>query len=380
MKYGIMGGSFNPIHNGHLAMAQLIKEEYLLDDIIFIPTGNLVPHKEINVNPQNRLDMVKLATNCQISHIEINRNSTTYTIDTLKILKKIYLKSENDEFYYIIGLDTLRDIHLWKDIESLYKYTKLITVNRQGSLDDFLKIKKTLEKYKLHIKFYKDFNMNISSSYIRDLAKKGNNLEFFLPAKVAKYINENNLYVEEYDLDFITSAVKNTLSPKRFTHTLGVVETSVKLGKIYNVNLNSCKVAALLHDYCKEFSKEDIINSKEKYNLKFDSYFEKNDFITHGLLGKEIAKNIFNIENTHVLNAISHHTFGRANMNILEKIIYIADAIEPNRDYPDVNIIRKVLEEKGIDEAIKLEIELKMKYIGKDKMYYKCIEAYNYLE
>ena len=118
-KYGIFGGTFNPIHFGHLMICEYLKEELGLDKVIFIPTGN-PPHKSLDVSAIDRYNMVKLAISSnpdfEISDIETNRVNLSYTVDTIIELKKIY---ENQKLFFLIGLDTLFQLKTWRKIEEL---------------------------------------------------------------------------------------------------------------------------------------------------------------------------------------------------------------------------------------------------------------------
>lgn len=167
----------------------------------------------------------------------------------------------------------------------------------------------------------------------------------------------------KYNFNELKEIVKSKMSLKRFTHTLGVVEMSEKLAKIYNADIEKCKVAALLHDICKEMDMEYIKNICENnfMNELSEEDLENNE-ILHGFVGSYYVKTELGINDKEILNAIKYHTIGAKNMTLVEKIVYIADAIEYGRNYPSVVEIREETF-KNLDRGILMEIEHKEKYL-----------------
>ena len=167
----------------------------------------------------------------------------------------------------------------------------------------------------------------------------------------------------KYNFNELKEIVKSKMSLKRFTHTLGVVEMSEKLAKIYNANIQKCKVAALLHDICKEMDMEYIKNiCKNKFINELSEEDLENNEILHGFAGAYYVKNELGINDKEILNAIKYHTVGAKDMTLLEKIVYIADAIEYGRNYPSVVEIREETF-KNLDKGILMEIEHKEEYL-----------------
>ncbi|MCM8787328.1 MAG: nicotinate-nucleotide adenylyltransferase [Candidatus Omnitrophica bacterium] len=185
MKIGILGGTFNPPHIGHLILAQEAKEKLGLNKIFFIPT-NIPPHKEShNVSAFDRFNMTKLATEdnkyFEVLDLEIKRGGVSYTIDTVRELKKIYPR---DTFFLIVGSDLANDFSTWKYFGQLKKEIKIIVAKRKA--------------YPLRIKnnfiVLDIVQVGISSSYIRGLIKKGFSIKYLVSPKVEKYITEHKLY------------------------------------------------------------------------------------------------------------------------------------------------------------------------------------------
>jgi len=191
-RIGIFGGTFNPIHHGHLINIALVKENFNLDLILFVPVKDPV-HKLLNDNilPDDRIKMIELAIAEEEYYkaldIEIKRESPSYTITTLEELKKIYC---NDDLFLIIGSDSFNELDIWKEYKKILSDYAIIVLQRPGDIelrDDILSIAKSVEFQKGHM-------IEISSSMIRDRVKKNLPIKFFTTDKVVSYIREKGLY------------------------------------------------------------------------------------------------------------------------------------------------------------------------------------------
>ena len=187
MKIGILGGSFDPIHNGHLKIAALSKYHYNLEKIIFVPLNQpWLKKKTTYAKNNNRLEMCELATkkyeSFEVLDIDIKRGGITYMIDTIEDIKKIY--DEKNSFSIIIGDDNLDSIGEWKDFNKLNKLVDFIIAPR----NKINKVKKKEFKYLGSNKF------NVSSSQIRNKINKNEDWENLVPEIIIKYIKENKLY------------------------------------------------------------------------------------------------------------------------------------------------------------------------------------------
>lgn len=152
------------------------------------------------------------------------------------------------------------------------------------------------------------------------------------------------------------------IGEERFKHTLGVVEIALKLGRIHNIDLEKVKIAALLHDCAKFKGNVDWLKLAEDFDIILDNYMKYNNDLIHAPLGAKVAKVKYNVEDEEILNAICYHTTGRENMTLLEKIIYIADYIEPGRNFPRVDEIREKTFE-DLDRGILFAMENTIKYL-----------------
>jgi nicotinate-nucleotide adenylyltransferase len=189
---GIFGGTFDPIHTGHLITAQAVRELRRLDKIIFIP-AYISPHKTDipTLSPRHRLEMVKLAIKnisyFNFSDIEIKAANTSYTIETLKVLKEKHNKIE-----LIIGYDNILNFSTWKDPDEILKLAKLIVLNRKLSIEP-----KEMDRFYSSAIFVDTPTIEISSSEIRERVYNNLPINFLVPEEVQKYIYHFNLYKEK---------------------------------------------------------------------------------------------------------------------------------------------------------------------------------------
>lgn len=198
-KIGIMGGTFDPIHYGHLVLAEHVRTQFELEKIIFIPAG-IPPHKDNSnvTNTQHRYFMTLLAiiTNpyFEVSKIEIEDKNVSYTINTIKKLKNIY--SNDIELYFITGADALCEIDTWKEPELLFKLCNFIGATRPGINEEKLreKIHYLINKYDAKIFITAVPALAISSTDIRERIKTGKSIKYIVPESVEYYIYKNNLY------------------------------------------------------------------------------------------------------------------------------------------------------------------------------------------
>lgn len=197
LKYGIMGGTFNPIHFAHLFIANEASDFLKLDKIIFIPTGN-PPHKNIsNIDAFHRYEMTKLAIagndKFEVSDIEISNKGVSYTFETIKKLKELY---PGVEFYFITGSDSILDLPKWRSPENILSLCKIVSVSRPDYSNDLeYAIKEITDKFGGEIFLLKDQELNISSTHIRERVKEGKAIRYLVPDAVYEYIINNNLYI-----------------------------------------------------------------------------------------------------------------------------------------------------------------------------------------
>ncbi len=344
-KIGIMGGTFDPIHLGHLVVANEVLNIYKLSKIIFIPSGN-PPHKDgLATSSLHRYMMTSMATMSNskfiVSDIEIKKKEKCYSVDTLKELHKLY---PDTEFYFITGTDAVIELPNWCEPKELLKLCRFIAVSRPGISMEAVKSKiEKIEKelggeiYLLQIPM-----LHISSTDIRDRFSRGISAKYLITDIVEQYIIKNNLYNEKKDLRELKKKLEE-YNPRLYEHCVRTMEEAEKLAVHYGEDTEKAKIAGLLHDCGKKKSGKD-------------------DNMEHSKTGARVARDVFNIQDEEILNAIMYHTTGRENMTMLDKIIFIADKIEPKRDYEGIAEIRKAAY-TNIDKAIIMSLESTIEYV-----------------
>lgn len=170
------------------------------------------------------------------------------------------------------------------------------------------------------------------------------------------------------------------LSEGRMKHSLGVSETAVALATKYGENIDSARIAGLIHDCAKNMTHEQLIKMASEHEIHIDEIYINNPSILHGLVGSLIAREVMEIQDEDILMAIRYHTTGRKNMSILEKIIYIADYIEPLRKFEGVEQLR-TLSYISLDEAVLQSLENTIIYVisRKELLHIDTIDARNYI-
>lgn len=349
-KIGIIGGTFDPIHNGHLNIAECAMREYHLDKVIFLTSGN-PPHKRGRkiLDASIRHIMVKRAVSgkngFEACDWEVRREEYSYTYNTLVYFNEIY---KNDEIFFIIGGDSLRDFDTWYKPQEILKLCTLLVYDREGGSTD------AAFAHRIH-----GAKINISSTEIREKVKNGEDISGLVPECVREFIERNNLYKNSENFE---DKLKTMLKPDRYRHSLGVRDTAVKMAEIFGADIKKAEMAGLLHDNAKN-----IPNMWERCHdleVELDEYERQNPALVHAKLGAETAKCEFGICDKDIINAIRWHTVGRENMSLLEKIVFVADLTEPGRDFPDAPYLRTLAFsniDRAVYECVKSTIEINKK-------------------
>lgn len=340
-KLAIMGGTFDPIHIGHLVAAEEVRHEFNVDEVLFVPTGH-PPHKShINMTTcEHRYLMTVLATAAnpffKVSRLEMEREGVTYTIDTIKELKKSY--GEEVQLYFITGADAIHKILEWKEPEELLKLCNFVAVTRPGyNKKELIKQVDTLkEKYASNIYFLEVPALAISSSDIRRRLSETKPIKYLVPQEVENYIKKYELYnvkihLTHQEKEEMYQYVASKLSPKRYAHTRGVVEMALEYARHAGIDYDETFIAALFHDIAKELSVAESMSICEKYGVFLDTFEKSHPELIHGKVGAIILERDWGISKASILDSIKYHTIGRINMTDLDKIIYLADMTEEGR-------------------------------------------------
>ena len=368
MKIGIYGGSFNPIHKGHLTAAQSAAKQLGLDRLFLIP-ASVPPHKQLSADSataQQRLEMTVLATaemDCKVEvlDIELKRTGKSYTSDTLRALKAQY---PDDELWLLMGTDMFLSFHTWHEPDVILSLASLAAFSRteEGEDVEFAAQEAYLEKtFGANVVTLQNPDViEISSTEVRAALPKGDGEEY-LTAAVYGYILRHGLYGTKADLKNLTAeklrcVALSYLKPRRMAHVLGTEETAIKLARRYGADEEAARIAALLHDCTKKLNIDEQLALCEQYGLQLDEMQTWALKLQHAITGAAVARHVFGVSDE-VHEAIRWHTTGKADMTTLEKVIYLADYIEPTRDFPGVEELRKAIWE-DLDRGLLLGLEM----------------------
>ncbi len=425
-RIGIMGGTFDPIHYGHLVTAEVARWRFGLERVIFVPAGR-PPHKlERRVVPAlDRLRMTELAVanngHFTVSDREVMSSAVSYTYDTMRAFHQEL--GDEAELFFITGADAVLEIMQWRKIEQVADFCQFIAATRPGyRLESFHLSRKLAD----NIRFMEVPALAISSSDIRRRVAAGEPIKYLLPEAVEAYIREHGLYaggvvgnigrntvgnsdrnsdrnddgnsdgnigtgnakecrkecermdksnigderiiseqeilrqLEEMGQPYLANCmaeyrlVSSGLSSARMMHSLGVAATAAHLAEKFGVEPETAYLAGLCHDAAKELPKEEMLALLKRSRLGEDENVLNNRSLWHAPAGsvwladrrKEYPRFDENIQ-----NACLWHTLGKAAMTPLEQIVFIADLIEPGRDFPDLAEIRAAAE-MGLTEGM----------------------------
>ena len=365
MKIAIYGGTFNPPHRGHVESLQAVYEQAKPDRVLVIP-ASIPPHKELaagSPDATERLELTRLAFKelpyAEVTDMELTRTGKSYTSDTVAELLRKY---PDAELMLAMGTDMLLSFETWHEFRYLIEnVTMLVFARREGEDEKIFKYGEYLEsEYGAKIKYIMHDPLPISSSEIRRLLPRRLGREL-LPGGVFARIVKNGDYAAKPDFPWLREQSYAYLSPKRIPHVQGCEWEAVRLAKRWGESEEDAAEAGILHDITKKLVLSEQLILSEKYGIINDTYETANVKLLHAKTGAALARDLFNISDR-VYSAIRWHTTGKPDMTLLEKIIYMADYIEPNRDFPGVDKLRKLAYE-DLDAAMVLGLEMSLEDI-----------------
>lgn len=371
MKIGVYGGAFNPPHLGHITAARAVFGLLKLDKLLVIPTGH-PPHKTLpsgSPTPDQRLEMTRLAmeqtglgSRAEILDLEIRREGSSYTADTLARLREQY---PEDELWLLMGTDMFLTFHTWHEPERILSLAGIAAFGRTETDTEELF---AVQRYSLCRRYpqARIFTLSIpgvvdvSSTELRDRLAKGEEGSLLAPA-VYGYILREKLYGTAADLKRLTleqlrPVALSCLNHRRIPHVLGTEQEAVRLAKRWGADVDKARRAALLHDCTKKLSLSEQLALAERFQVPLDEMERREIKLLHAKTGAGVAEAVFGTDGE-ITNAIRWHTTGRGNMTLLEKVIYLADYIEPNRDFPGVEDLRQACY-KDLDGGLLLGLEM----------------------
>lgn len=365
-KIGVFGGTFNPPHKGHLQAAEEVKNALGLDRVVFIPDAQ-PPHKDLPEDspaPKRRLELVRAAVEglpwAEVSDMELLRNGKSYTADTLRLLKE---KHPEDTLYLITGSDMFLTLHSWYQPQDICRHAVIVGHHRRqkDSLEEFQTQKARLEQdFGAEVVLVENRVLEISSTKVRRLLILGG-AEKYVPEPVLEIIRREGLYGVGRDYGGLSNeelrkVAISLLKPRRVNHVLGCAETAVKLAKRWGGDTRTALRAGLLHDITKAIDGEDQLLLVDKYDILISDFERNYPKVLHAKTGAAVAKHVFR-ESDEVVSAIYWHTTGKADMSLMEKIVYLADYIEPNRGFDGVEALREMADQ-DLDQTLIRSFEM----------------------
>ena len=356
-RTGIFGGTFNPPHAGHIEAARSCVEALSLGRLLMIPT-NIPPHKTLpqgSPDSAQRFEMTKIAASlvpmAEALDIEIKRLGPSYTADTVKEIRKLYPK---DTLWLIVGTDMLETFDSWYKPQDIVSVCRIAAVAR--SVDDRQRIIKKARQLE------KDLGARVDIIY--NHVTEGSSTDFrtgrkrhIVPSDIMRYIDKNGLYNAGFreKQDELERKVRPMLTEKRYIHTLGWRKMADMLAQRWGCDREKACTAAMLHDITKKLTDEEQLQLCKRYGII--NKYAPHEFsqLIHADTAAALAEDVFHMP-PDIVRAIKLHTLGSEDMTLLDKIIYLSDAIEENRAYPGVEDIRKAAFE-DLDNALLMSME-----------------------
>lgn len=360
MRIGVYGGSFNPPHTGHvLAAAELIRA-LRLDRLLIVPAAN-PPHKDLapgSPSPEDRLALCRAAFSgvdgAEVCDLEIRREGKSYTVDTLAALKSAHPEAE---LVLIMGTDMLLSFSTWRQAERIASMATLAVMKRDDRMDTWAQVLREAELLRRSMSArvipVENSFVAISSTTVRRLLAFG--APDCLEQPVLELIRQNGWYLTGNSLKGLPFERLREISlslhdEKRRAHVDGTCDTAAALAVHWGADREAARRAGILHDITKALGAKEQLHICEKYAMMLTPTQRENPKLLHAKTGAVIARAVFG-ESEAVKETIWWHTTGRAAMTTLEKILYIADYMEPNRSFPGVETLRD-LAGRNLDAAV----------------------------
>ena len=371
MKIGVYGGTFNPPHLGHVTAARAVFELLKLDLLLLVPDGQ-PPHKMLppgSPSPEQRLEMTRLAgeqlglgERVRTLDLELKREGRSYTAETLRQLHQQY---PEDELWLLMGTDMFLTLQAWREPGEILSLAGIAAFGRtEADTEELFSVQRdylyrTYPQARIFTLTVPGV-VDVSSTELRTMLARGEGGNL-LPPAVYGYILREGLYDTRADLKHLPlrtlrPVALSYLKHKRIPHVLGTEQEAIRLAERYGADVEKARVAALLHDCTKRLDMEEQLALCRQYGIQLDALEQQALKLLHAKTGAAIARDVFGVDDE-IYRAIWWHTTGHAGMTLLEKIMYLADYIEPSRDFPGVDKLRAVCY-KDLDEGLLMGLEM----------------------
>lgn len=315
MRIGLMGGSFDPVHIGHISIVEDAIRLFDLDEFYFIPTGNNPWKDQQNASDFHRINMLELAIHkirtdkfIGIEMFEINhKNEKNYTFKTLQYLLK---KDSSNKYYYFMGMDQAEKFHLWKNADQIANMVQLVCFDRGGYVN---------ENDNINIYHFIKMEHNAVTASSSEVREGSIHL---LDKDVLKYISKNGLYLD--------TMIKPRMKEKRYLHSISVAKLAYEIALSNGLDANKAYIAGIMHDVAKEIPYNQSLKMMKEH---FNEFSTKPEYIWHQWLSAYVSENEFLIEDKEILKAIEDHTTASPTISKIGMCLYVADKLDPLRGY-----------------------------------------------
>ena len=384
MDIAIYGGSFNPPHLGHREAVITALEELEPTRLLIIPDRE-PPHKEMeegSPTPEQRLELCRLTfgdlEKVEVSSMELERNGKSYTYDTVCDLEEQF---PGVKLTLILGTDMLESFEEWYHFEYLLEHCRIAALPRDTEDDELLRetAARFRENYGADILLMDHAPLPVSSTELREMLRRRLGAEEIHPDAYAAIIR-NRFYGAAPELSWLREQAYAMLDEWRIAHVAGCEGEAIELARRWGEDPETAAEAGILHDITKRLSHEEQLNLCEKYGIMCDNAERNTPKLLHAKTGAAVAREQFGIPDA-IYQAIRWHTTGKPDMTLLEKIIYLADYIEPTRDFPGIDELRKLAYE-DLDRALLLGLQMTVEEVRShgEEPYIDTLTACNWYE
>ena len=345
MKIAIYGGSFNPPHLGHVEAARTVAAVLAPDRLLIVP-ASVPPHKALadgSPTAQQRLELCRLAfadiPGAAISEIELRREGKSYSYDTVRLLRE---ENPDAQLILVVGTDMLLSFEKWYQFRYLLENCTLAVLARgEDDLDELRAAAAYLrESYDADVTVLPHEPIAISSETIRErLGMRGG--EDYLSDAVYAEIIRRRYYGAKPSLPWLREKTLEHLDEHRVAHVAGCESEAVRLAMRWGEDPELAAEAGILHDITKSLSFDEQLQLCEKYGIINNNSELEAPKLLHAKTGAALARDLFGVSDT-VYAAIRWHTTGKPDMSLFEKILYLADYIEPTRDFEGIDELREL--------------------------------------
>ena len=382
MRIAVYGGSFNPPHLGHVEAAKTVARTLAPDRFLIVPAA-VPPHKalaEDSPSPEQRMELCRMAfaeiPGGEISDVELRRGGRSYTFDTVSELRGEY---PDAELFLVIGTDMLLSFEEWYHFRFLLEECTLAVLARAEEDGELLRGKaEELEReYGARIVLLAHEPLEASSEQIRERLPLRAGEDLLSDAVYAEIIRRR-YYGARPELTWLRSKVMDYLDEYRVAHVAGCESEAVALARRWGEDPELAAEAAILHDITKRCTKEQQLQYCEKYGIINGNSEIQNKSLLHAKTGAALARDLFGIDDA-VYEAIRWHTTGKPDMTRFEKILYLADYIEPTRDFDGIEELRDLAYE-DLDAAMALGLKMTIEEIRRSgrEVFVDTLNAYDW--